>query len=249
MDKPSWRGQLVCTCVGNKWNHGVVIARLRSSVWSLLHQHRDLHQSTYLYLSEDQEITSHHLVHGQDLCCPATSSRLGGACAGLDSCARLYIHTAKLVHGISVVTSILWPLTGELSSSSSTTSPNQDSSDDYPKIGISTYGDSTGEGCLIFMVAPTGDLSHNSSSRYATIGRSKAFDARTPKNGMIQNLNLDFNVMRLHTIMETIQRMPPEGSPLVALSHQGAEVADLVIAERSIGNPQREPSVGNNRAR
>jgi hypothetical protein len=37
----------------------VVIARLQSSIRSLLHQHRDLHQSTYLYLSEDQEPTSH----------------------------------------------------------------------------------------------------------------------------------------------------------------------------------------------
>jgi hypothetical protein len=39
----------------------VVIARVRSSVWSLLHQCRDLHHLTYLYLSEDQEPTSHYL--------------------------------------------------------------------------------------------------------------------------------------------------------------------------------------------
>jgi hypothetical protein len=39
---------------------------------------------------------------------------------------------------------------------------------------------------------------------------------------MIQNLNPEFNVVRLQTIMETIQRMAPEGSPLVALAHQGA---------------------------
>jgi hypothetical protein len=39
-----------------------VIARLRSSVWSLLDQRRDLHQLTYLYLSEDQEPTSHQVV-------------------------------------------------------------------------------------------------------------------------------------------------------------------------------------------
>jgi hypothetical protein len=39
----------------------VVIARVRSSVWSLLHQCRDLHHLTYLYLSEDQEPSSHYL--------------------------------------------------------------------------------------------------------------------------------------------------------------------------------------------
>jgi hypothetical protein len=35
----------VCTRVGNQRSRGVVIARLRSPVWSLLHQRRDLHQS------------------------------------------------------------------------------------------------------------------------------------------------------------------------------------------------------------
>jgi hypothetical protein len=37
--------------------------------------------------------------------------------------------------------------------------------------------------------------------------------------------------------MESIQRMAPEGSPLIALAPQGAEVANLVVAERSVGNP------------
>jgi hypothetical protein len=50
----------MCTLVGNQQSR-VVIARLRSSVQSLLHQRRDLHQSTYLYLSEDQEPTSPEL--------------------------------------------------------------------------------------------------------------------------------------------------------------------------------------------
>jgi hypothetical protein len=45
--------------VGNQWSHGVVIARLQSSVRSLLHQCRHLLQSTYLYHSEDGEPTSH----------------------------------------------------------------------------------------------------------------------------------------------------------------------------------------------
>jgi hypothetical protein len=52
-----------------------------------------------------------------------------------------------------------------------------------------------------------------------------------PNDGMIQNLNLDFNTMRLQIIKESIQRMAHEGSPLVALAHQGAEAANYVIAE------------------
>jgi hypothetical protein len=177
------------------------------------------------------------LVHGQDLCCPATSSTSGGDCIGLDSCAGLYIRTAKLIQGILVMMSILRPSVGASSLSSLVASPDQDSSDDYPEIGISTYGDFTGEGRLIFMVAPTGDPSHNSSGRYPTIRRLEASDARTPNNGMIQNLNPDFNVVWLQTIMESIQRMTPEGSPLIAWH--------LIIVERSAGNPQREPFVGN----
>jgi hypothetical protein len=34
-----------------------------------------------------------------------------------------------------------------------------------------------------------------------------------PNDGMIQNLNLDFNTMRLQIIKESIQRMAHEGSP------------------------------------
>jgi hypothetical protein len=56
-------------------------------------------------------------------------------------------------------------------------------------------------------------------------------DARTPNDEMIQNLNSDFNVVHLQTIMESIQRITPEVSPLVALVQQGAEVANHVIAE------------------
>jgi hypothetical protein len=65
------------------------------------------------------------------------------------------------------------------SSSSSTASPDQDSTDDYPEIEGSTFGDPTEEGRLIVMVAL----------------------ARGPLQ-----------------IMESIQWMAPEGSPLVALA-------------------------------
>jgi hypothetical protein len=95
------------------------------------------------------------------------------------------------------------------------------------------------------MVAPAGEPSHNNSNIYHTIGRSEASDARTPNAGMIQNLSPDLNVMRLQTIMESIQLMASEGSPHVALAQQGAEAANLVVAEKSADNPRREPSVGN----
>jgi hypothetical protein len=49
----------MCARVDNQRSRGVVIARLRSSVRSLLHQCRDLHQSAFLYLMKDQEPTSH----------------------------------------------------------------------------------------------------------------------------------------------------------------------------------------------
>jgi hypothetical protein len=41
--------------------------------------------------------------------------------------------------------------------------------------------------------------------------------------------------------METIQRMTPEGPPLVAPAQQGAKVANLIVVKRSAGNPRREP--------
>jgi hypothetical protein len=40
--------------------------------------------------------------------------------------------------------------------------------------------------------------------------------------------------------------MAPDGSPLAVLAQQGAEVANLIVAEKSIGVPRREPFVGGN---
>jgi hypothetical protein len=139
------------------------------------------------------------------------------ACSGLDPFAGLYIHTAKLIWGISIVMSTLRPFTGAPSSSSSTSSPSRDSSDDYPEIGASAYGNSAEENRLILMVAPNGYRSCNSSSGYPTIGRSETSDAQTPSAGLVQNLNPDFNAVRVQVIMETIQRMTPDGSPLALL--------------------------------
>jgi hypothetical protein len=66
---------------------------------------------------------------------------------------------------------------------------------------------------LILMVVSNGDQSLNSSSGYPTIGRSEAYDARTPRVGLVQNMNTDFNHVRVQVIMETIQRMASDGSP------------------------------------
>jgi hypothetical protein len=96
------------------------------------------------------------------------------------------------------------------------------------------------------MVAPAGAHSQNSSSRYFTIGRSEALDVWTPSDILVQNLNLDFNVVWLQTIMESIQHMTPEGSSLPALAQQRANATNHVIAvERSVSNHRRKPSIGN----
>jgi protein required for attachment to host cells len=63
---------------------------------------------------------------------------------------------------------------------------------------------------------------------------------------VIQNLNPDFNAIRVHTIIETIQRMVPDGSPLALLAQQGAEAANLIVAEKSAGVPRGEPSTDSN---
>jgi hypothetical protein len=87
------------------------------------------------------------------------------------------------------------------------------------------------------MVAPDGDRARNSSSGYPTIGRSEMTDAQTPGSGLVQNLNLDFNVVRVQMIIETIQRMAPDGSPIALLAQQGAGAVSLIVAEQSSGVP------------
>jgi hypothetical protein len=133
--------------------------------------------------------------------------------------------------------STLQPFTGAPSSSSLASSPSRDSSDDYPEIGASTYGNSAKESRLILMVAPNGDRSRNSSSGYLTIGRSEIYDAQTPSAGLVQNLNPDFNAVWIQMIMETIQCMTLDVSPLALLAQQGAESMNLVVAEKSDNGP------------
>jgi hypothetical protein len=106
----------------------------------------------------------------------APSSASGGACSGLDPFVGLYICTAMLVRGIPIVTSTLRPFVGASSSSSSASSLDRDSSEDYPEIGARACENSAEDDHLILMVAPDGDRARNSSSGYPTIGRSEASD-------------------------------------------------------------------------
>jgi hypothetical protein len=96
------------------------------------------------------------------------------------------------------------------------------------------------------MVAPNGNRFCNSSSGYPTIGRSETSNARTPSARLAQNLNLYFNAVWVQAIMETIQHMTPDGSPLALLAQQGAEAVNLIVAEKSASVPRREPSAGRN---
>jgi hypothetical protein len=149
---------------------------------------------------------------------PAPSSTSGGTCSGLDPFAGLYICTTKFVRGIPIVTSTLWPFIGASSWSSSASSPDRDSSNDYLEIRASACENSAEDDCLILMVALDGDRARNNSSGYSTIGRSEATDAQTASAGLVQNLNPDFNTIWVQAIMETIQRMAPNGSPLALLT-------------------------------
>jgi hypothetical protein len=82
------------------------------------------------------------------------------------------------------------------------------------------------------MVALIGAPLQNNFSRYPTIGRSEASDAQTPSDRLAWNLNLDFNTVWLQTIMQSIQRMALEGSPLLALAQQGDEASNHVIVAK-----------------
>jgi hypothetical protein len=91
---------------------------------------------------------------------------------------------------------------------------DSDSVDDYQEIGANPCGEPVKDDRFIYMVALNGDRSSNTSSRYPTIGRSQAYDAQTPSCGLAQNLNPYFNAVWVQAIIETIQRMVPDGFPL-----------------------------------
>jgi hypothetical protein len=158
---------------------------------------------------------------------PTSSSTSGRSCAGLSHCAGSYIHTAKIIRGIPVVTSTLRPLVGASGLSTSASTPDSDSADDYPEIGVGACREHAKYNHFIYMVAPNGDRSSNNSNRYPTIRRSEASDARTSSGGLAHNMNPDFNIVWVQAIMETIQRMAPDGSPLAVLAQQGTEATNL----------------------
>jgi hypothetical protein len=154
-----------------------------------------------------------HLVpiYGQVLYLLGSSSTSSEACSGLKSYARSYYCTAKTTQELPIRAHIFQPSARTSGSFASGASPDHNSIDDYPEIRGSTCWNSVEEGRLIIMVAPAEEPSHNSSSKYPTIGRSEASDARTPSDRLVQNLNQDLNIMQLQTIMEMIQHMAPEG--------------------------------------
>jgi hypothetical protein len=116
---------------------------------------------------------------------PAPSSTLGSSCSGSDRFAGLYIWTAMLVRGIPIMTSTLRPFIRASSSFSSASSPDRDSSNDYPKIRASACENSAEDDHLILMVAPDGDWARNSSNGYPTIRRSETTDAQTSSTGLV----------------------------------------------------------------
>jgi hypothetical protein len=87
----------------------------------------------------------------------ASSATSGGSCSGSDPCVESYIRTIKIIRGIPVVTSILRPLAGASSSSTSASTPDPDSYDDYPEIRASACGEPAEGGRHICMVALNGD--------------------------------------------------------------------------------------------
>jgi hypothetical protein len=166
-----------------------------------------------------------------------TTSALDDTCSGLNPYAGPYTLAAMMSWGHPI---------GALSPMSSGASIDRDSAEDYPEIGGSVCWNPATEARRISMVGPARLDSRNSSSKYPTIRGSVSSDARTPNNRVVRNLNSDFKAIRLQTIMELIQRLAPQDSPLVALAQQRAEaVVQIAAAKPSMANRCGEPPVGN----
>jgi hypothetical protein len=84
-------------------------------------------------------------------------------------CRELHLHHQDR-SGIPIVTSILRPLAGASSSSSSASTLDPDSFDDYPEIGASACGELVEGGCLIYMLALNGDRSINTPADIPPLG-------------------------------------------------------------------------------
>jgi hypothetical protein len=136
-------------------------------------------------------------VYGQATYLSANPSTSGGVCSGLNSYAKPYYLFAMTSQGRPIGKTILQSSIGALSSSSSGAIHDRDPIKYYPRIGGSTCWNPAIEAHRINMVGPARGNSGNSSSKYPTIGGSETSDARTPSSNTVQNLNLDFNTVRL----------------------------------------------------
>jgi hypothetical protein len=121
-------------------------------------------------------------VYGKAPYYPIVSCTSGGVCSGLNPHARPYYLTTMTSQGFPIKTPIFQPSIGTSSSSSLGASPDQDSTEDCPKIGGIISWNPVVEDRRINMAAPVGASSQNSSSRYPTIWRSKVSEAWTPSN-------------------------------------------------------------------
>jgi hypothetical protein len=161
---------------------------------------------------------------------PSTLSTSSGTHSGLSSYAGSYYLSPMMSQEYLIGTPIFQPSVGTLSSSSLRVFANRDFIKDYPEIRGSVYWNPVIESCRISMVVTTSAPSHNSSSRYPSIRGFEVFDARTLSNMIVQNLNSNFNIIRLQTIIESIQRMIPQDSSLLALAQQRAKAVGQIIA-------------------
>jgi hypothetical protein len=159
---------------------------------------------------------------------PSTS---GGAYSGLNPYAGSYYLPVMTSQGRPIGKTILQSLDGASSSLSSGATPDRDSLEYYPKIGGSACSNPDIDAHCISMVGPARGNSQNNSSKYPTIGGSKASNARTPNNTVVPTLNPSFNTMRFQMIMKSIQWMVPPDSPLVALAQQGVEAANKLLQQ------------------
>jgi hypothetical protein len=86
----------------------------------------------------------------------------------------------------------------------------------------------------------------SSTSSGASTDRDSIEDYPEISNRVVRNLNLSFNTVQLQTIMESIQHLVPQDSPLVAWAQLGNEaVGQIIAAESSADNHWGKPSIGN----
>jgi hypothetical protein len=175
-----------------------------------------------------------------------TTLMLGSVRSSLNPYIGPYTLAVMTSWGHPIKVRMFQPSTGMLSPTSSGASTNQDLAKDYPEIGGNIYWNPATEALRISMVGLGRAYSYNSSIKYPMIRGSTTSNAWTPSNQVVQNLHPDFNTIRLQTIMESIQRLAPKDSSLVALAQQGAEaVVQIAVVEPSRGDRCSEPSVGN----